>query len=502
MHLIFDEDIFLSWWMISARCFFEPTIKTRNIKGCSENCILITINVMTSAVRLKVLHAMLTKHAFKLERIFVGRKDELEILELMWEECLRPSEHQVHVLLNAPGIGKTRLLQQFGESLVRRGAGLYFHYQCDSRFQSTSALNRSLIESLGDLLLEKITYIEEYIRQHHSPRQQERKLRVLNNLIELADNMDWQQKITLDDTVSFIIKLSTVIPLFFVADEIQEFQKQEIFIDEMNAKSQDSSLTETALHHFTRILKSLTRARILMVLSGTQYHILSQIGTKIGSPIAQKVQQIVIKNFTPVEVDEYVRRVNDLIIRQMIPRGKETVAVNLLASYRQFLHAFSGGHPRTISLITQWFLAEFPKIVTNPPSHEDFIKMLFQHVERDFKQRILTTEKQNHVTVLQTHEAFPVVKEWLVNAATKGFALGSAPPAANEQEKAEIEDLIYQLMTLGIIVKNGWDQYHVTSYFHLLAFLESLNGQFEQFLSQVLSNQFFQLLCGSHSGFG
>ena len=42
----------------------------------------------------------------------------------------------------------------------------------------------------------------------------------------------------------------------------------------------------------------------------------------------------------------------------------------------------------------------------------------------------------------------------------------------------------------------------LTSYYHLMAFLEPFEEEAEAFLKQVLYNKHFKLMCGSHAGFG
>ncbi len=448
---------------------------------------------------------MLARYAARLESIFVGRHEELETLRELWNATLKPQEHRVYVLLNAPGVGKTRLLQQFGEEIEKLGEGLYFHYSCDGSLIKTSDLHKQLIEHLNEYLITRSRFVIEYMDANYH-NQEEKQIRIqqfeqLKSLLQRLTNQH-EDIITLHEVVTAFQRLTHIVPLFFVADEIQEFQKVILQVDEPSLISREVT-EETALHYFTRLLKSFLRSRILIILSGTQYHILSQIGTKIGSPIAQKVQQILIKNFTVQEIEEYVEQVREKFIEPRSPKRKDATRENLLEYYARFLHSFSGGHPRTVTLITQWFLTLYSQSIGRDYTFEEFVNDLFSKVEADFKQRILTTEKQEHIRSLQANKYFTIVKEWITDQATMGFSLGSGPVLDFSLETREqVEDLIYQLMTVGIIVKNGWDQYHLASYFHLLAFLECLTGEHEQFLYQILTNKFFKLMCGSHAGFG
>ena len=441
------------------------------------------------------------EQAFDLDQIFVGRHHELRILSKLWKKALEPGEHLVYVMLNAPGTGKTRLLQHFGQQLERENQGLYFRYRCSSRFTTTTELHVDLLKNLYLLLTQKADLIQQYIVTCYKKPLHDELIEDLQQIRrQMKDLVKTKQEASLSETVSFIQDVSAIIPILFVADEIQDFQKSVLKVEEPSLLTQDVS-EETALHYFTRILKDLMQVPILMILSGTQYHILSQIGTKIGSPIAQKVQQLLIKNFTTEEIQEYVDEVYRNFVTTTTPQEKEPNVMKIIEHYRWFLRAFSGGHPRTVVLITQWFLINLPSFIEKAPDRDEFTDILFTQVEKDFKNRILTSRKQEHIKQLQSKEGFPIVKNWLLNKVTSGLSLG-AEPQIDDPLREQVEDLLYQLTTLGIIVKNGWNQYHVTSYFHLLAFLECFTDDYEVFLQQVLKNRFFKLLCGSHAGFG
>ena len=442
------------------------------------------------------------EQAFDLDQIFVGRHHELRILSKLWKKALEPGEHLVYVMLNAPGTGKTRLLQHFGQQLERENQGLFFPYRCDGHHLTATALHQDLVEKLSEVLISRNQYIEQYINasypteeeMHYRKKQLERvKERIAT--IQTRENI-----VTLSVVASLMQQLSLVIPVFFVADEIQEFQKVTLKVDEPSLQNEEND-KETILHYLTRILKSLMTSRILMILSGTQYHILSQIGTKIGSPIAQKVEQLIIRNFNHQELDDYAEEVRGRFLNEMTPSEKIQVSSQLLSHYRRFLQAFSGGHPRTVVLITKWFLTKYHYFLERNPSRNEFMESLFSAVETDFKARIFTSEQQEQIRQLQASKHFSLVKNWLLERAFNGFKLG-AEPTVPQSDRESVADLVYKLMTLGVITQNGMNQYYLTSYFHLLAFLECFTGEHELFLQQVLTNRFFRLMCGSHSGFG
>ncbi len=458
-----------------------------------------------------------TPYSAYLSRLFVGRKEELQLLNVLWQETVvRQGEHFVYTLLNAPGTGKTRLLQQFGEHLEQIGNGLMFFYRCDSRYFSSNELNADLVRELKELIMRRYEYIRSCIMNLQDASMQSMRQQDLDHLLEninrvLTSKNDKENSVPLATVVDFIKILSNIIPLFFVADEIQEFQKVKLKVTVEDSPSRQVA-EETALHYFTRILKGLMHSPILIVLSGTQYHILSQIGFKIGSPIAQKVKQVLITNFKDEEINMYVERIRQDVIKSMLLKSSgseqrqdqhQHVDV-LLDHYHQFLRAFSGGHPRTIAFITEYFLAFFNDLrgYKSRLSYEEFVEFLFPKIEEHFGSQLFSSVKMVHLQELQRSEQFNVVKDWIVLRAHNGLELGSPPRGQNQFEQEEINNVVFQLMTIGVIVQNGSGRYHLTSYFHLLAFLDSFTDDHVVFLRKVLHDRLFKITCGGHAGFG
>ncbi|MHA1491382.1 MAG: hypothetical protein ACTSRI_17235, partial [Promethearchaeota archaeon] len=74
-------------------------------------------------------------------------------------------------------------------------------------------------------------------------------LKIVKNEITSTLN---KQTISLNKIIFILKRLASIIPLFFSADEIQEFQKL-VFKGSENGVQEE----ETALHYLTRILKGL-----------------------------------------------------------------------------------------------------------------------------------------------------------------------------------------------------------------------------------------------------
>ncbi|MHA1732905.1 MAG: ATP-binding protein, partial [Promethearchaeota archaeon] len=429
--------------------------------------------------------------------IFVGREPELARLRGIWDLAIQRGEHLVYVLLNAPGIGKTTLIDHFGSILEERGEGLFVKVKCSSNHPSPSRLNNAIVEVVRNTLRIKSKLVEEYLTHSEGPDEREELREDLQALKKLARETSLQDDVRLGDVSRILVRLSRIIPIFFAADEIQEFQQLKF-----------AETDETGLHYFSRLLKDLLDSKILIVLSGTRYHVLSQIGVKIGSPIRQKVEPVVITKLNPGEIDEYAKSVEGIVEAALeggggtdatgIPRG-------LFENYRQFLHGFSGGHPRTIVKLTTIFIQNLEKYSSSEDllEYDRFVADFLPEAEKTFKTTLLSSEMGEELLLLSSSSQFSRVKRWILDGGFRGLFLGPPPTTTGRDAvNDEIDRIVYALMNLGVIVQNGQFQYYLTSYFHFLEFLRPFNEPMEAFLKQVLHNRFFQLMCGRHSGFG
>lgn len=435
----------------------------------------------------------------KLKDIFIGRHSELLELEGLWKFVDSDIEHFVHVFLNAPGVGKTTLIQHFGKKIESEKSGLYIKFTCSSDFESPKRINKSLVLIIQNKLLrDKETVVKEFINNNYTEDQAKIQL---NNLQKLETDMEKlisDEPPSLNDLKEFFTALTNIIPIYLAADEIQEFQKLIFHYPEGEEKE-----SETALRYFTKILKNLLNNRALLVLSGTRYHILSQIGEKIGSPIRQKVKPLVIGNFSEDELLEYVKQVKTIILSAEFDPPLKNLELHL-NHYFQFLRAFSGGHPRTIEYITEQFLRSLPEI-NRDSSLEDYAKFmdyLYEKVEDIYSAILLTSEQVSVLKTLQVSKQYAKVKKWIISRGLKGLFLGKRPRDSHVAEDNEFKRIVYELMNIGIIVQNGSNNYYLTSYFHFNEFIKVYHEPFEEFLRQVMNNRYFKLMCGSHSGFG
>jgi hypothetical protein len=443
---------------------------------------------------------MLTIDLTQVDAIFVGREKELEYLSRYMAEACKAQEHRVHVLLNSPGIGKTTLIHHFGKIMEANGTGLFFDFLCSSNWQSSMDINRALIQQLHLQLRNKKHITEIYFKS--SRTSPEIKQEYANFLKELQDSTR-NPNFTTIEVISIFQKLANFIPVLLSVDEIQELQQTQVQLISGNLNNKSEPSLESGLHYFTRILKDLLRSKIFIILSGTRYHILQQIGYKIGSPIREKVKILMITRFSPEDLISYLQEVKRIIEKSGLYSDPVFIS-QILSFLHTFLSGFSGGHPRTVAKITEYVMQVLPDMNKTPNlNYEQFIHAILPPLERIFKETLLSQEIVRVIGELSKYTQFVVVKDWIVKNATTGLFLGRIPEnSVDSLVNDEITDIVYTLQNLGIILQNGNFEYYITSYFHLLEFLRPFTAEHELFLKEILSNKIFKMICGNHAGFG
>lgn len=247
-------------------------------------------------------------------------------------------------------------------------------------------------------------------------------------------------------------------------------------------------------------------ARVLVILSGTRYHILSQIGASIGSPLKGKVEPLVISRFTRDEVRAYVDAIEGLIDAEQ--QARVTITRErlkpLLEHFHRFLVAFCGGHPRTMEKTARIFLKSLKALSEHPDAsdYEEFVRFLYPRVGEFLANSLFSTDYKEALTGLQVSEQFEEVQAWLLARGSGGLFLGPRPSRpAQSAVDGELKRIVFALMNVGVILQNGQYYYYLTSQFHLAEFLNNIHEDYALLLRQVLHNRFFQQLCGSHAGF-
>lgn len=426
----------------------------------------------------------------KIDDIFVGRKEEIKSLERKWDNLFKKQQHKVHFLLNSPGVGKTALLEHFGNNLTSDHKALYVHAMCKSRdITKKRIVNNFLLE-----IREWFDYSENKKKLARS-KIFERRLEELDTSL---DSLIRDEQVDEPGLADFLQKLSGIIPIFLVFDEVQEYQA----IILSGAKNSGYP-EETSLHYLAELLSNCLFDRILMVVSGTHYHILHQIGNKIGSPLNGKTEQFILGKMTSTEIHLYLDEIFSLMAQVA-----GSVNKTLFGYLSRFMYSFGGGHPRTMVKIAGQFLLAYPELTTELQNmnYDSFRETLHSSVLEVLRSNILSSTKVEAIQRMHNRNQYALVKEWVIKGGSNNLELGPKSTLTElvtlKPDKEELEALLYELMTIGIILQNGLQRYYLTSYYHYLEYLSIYSEKYESFLQEVIQNRYFQWLCGEASGFG
>lgn len=427
-------------------------------------------------------HSLMYEVAYQqVQEIFVGRHAELRRLRVLWAKTREEGEHLVNVLLNTPGIGKTTLLQHFGRSVEANREGLFLDFQCKREYETPGRLNLDLVDAVDDLLFRKRMLLETIFKAKHAPVDHGRLERKLTRISQTIAQFGPSQLPGINDLTEIFVELARLVPIFFAADEIQELQACTF------SKAQEGE-SDNGLHHFTRLLKNLLRTHILVFLSGTRFHILSQIGYKIGSPIREKVDPFVIEKFNREDIETFVTRVREVVNLPGVESKMDKQRAVLFEHLTTFLRAFSGGHPRTMVRVSQLFLKNLGTLEGDPRFREyaAFLDHLLPQAEEAFRQTLMAASQQEAIGELAASTQFGVVREWILHGGMKGLELGPRPSATDTRTDEELQRIVYTLMNVGVLLQNVNLHYYLTSRFHFLEFLRPFTRFPEDFLKQVL----------------
>ncbi len=415
----------------------------------------------------------------KLEDIFVGRQKELAMLERIWRDTLdMRHEHKAYVIFNSPGVGKTTLIRKFGQILEDSGKGIHFNYVCNKRFTTKNAFHQNLLYTLLATLKEKKEIILQYINANKKNEDIAYTKKNFEAIYSREEDI-LNKQIEIEDIINLLGYLSRIIPIFYSSDEIQHFKKYD-FTD-----------GENILRYYSDFIKSFLGDRILLILTGTQYHILRELGDKIASPLKGKISAELISPLREEDITEYCN-----ILRDQLPNN---TSLDYLEAY---LQTFSGGHGRTIYNIVKEFLDHYDDTYRDIRDYNDFQEELTDNLLEILVELEITEEKKEEIKKLQSNKYFDYVRQWINRGLATNLNLGRTERLSPASSNYEKNSIVYKFMTIGIITQNGNNNYYITSYFHYLTFLELIIGEYESFLREVLYNKHFRSLVGGHSGFG
>jgi hypothetical protein len=452
--------------------------------------------------------------------LFVGRKKELKSLESCWITATtgKTAAKRVYAVLNAPGVGKTALLEHFGEKLMAEKRGLMVEINVFNTGDKIYNYLSLTMKAMRNSIIKNRILIEEYIinrikedklKTEFGPNEQypyinkndafeelDGILKGLNILIKKYDALDY----SLDLTPEYLANLSNIfpsrmsdlarlIPLYLFLDEIQILQSLN-YVNKNKKK-------ETFLHLCSKELADLLPTTTLLVVSGTQYQLMKQIGYKLGSPLRNKVKHFVIHPLNRENLEEYHKYISQFFLEKYQSIKNPDI---LLQWYLRLIFGYSGGHARTLVNLTDEFLTDYEQIIKIPSSYEEFLDQYtnLSDVVRFFPD--FTSEARKGIIELQKNEDFNKVHEWIMNLSMFGSNLRKRPEV--KKNNANTEHITNVLVQIGVLMINGKENYYITSYFHLLAYLNAIKDDYSIFLNEILTNKYFKQMCGYHGGLG
>ncbi len=270
----------------------------------------------------------------ELEDVFVDREKALQFLESELRKRKNHTKEKAIRITQAPGTGKTRLLQEFIKKMEfeNKGLGIFISSQNESLWSDLEVLKGVLLRTLlrpivGDAVSDPSLIISET------------QLELLKSMYNLDGNQIFMSHIEMfnrtkdihallfkfTSSVSFVFKR----PVIFVFDEIQATigKMTDIFT---NDKRQ--GLFRKIINLSADLIKL---PNVLVVISGTNYKILHYL-EYLGSPLKQKTKEYNLKPLAPEYVGEFYDKVFG------------TPTDELSEGLRDWLIENSNGVPRTM----------------------------------------------------------------------------------------------------------------------------------------------------------
>jgi len=431
------------------------------------------------------------------ENLFIGREDEFfELMDIWRYICKSDREHYAYSLLNTSGIGKTTLLEHFATKIIENNQGLPIRIIASHNNVDFNLYVSNWLNSFRNCVVNNKLFIENYIKTNYKSEIINEKIEEFQEILKNFNKEKNKESYNYNIIPDLINSLSSIIPIFLVIDEVQVWQQIK-FMSELNKE-------ETALHCMARSVAQLLNARVLMIFSGTQYAIMSELGGTLGSPLSGKVKYILIHLFSKEEIEEYVKEIDNRLKKYIKEEEKEEYKL-CLNSYKEFLLKFSGGHARTIQRITEYFIENLEYLMNlakEEPENFDkeFIKKFLSVQNIELFTPKFRKEIKEGIENLEKNLKYKIVHDWIIKRSMRSLNLGSA----DELNDDELISILKELINIGLLALNSNQNYHITSYFYLLEYIKIIEEKDEntKFLKEIIQNKYFIRLCGSHSGFG
>ena len=224
------------------------------------------------------------------------------------------------------------------------------------------------------------------------------------------------------------------------------------------------------------------------------------MGKKLGSPLRDKVESFVIHPFAQEEIELFHTEISNHFNAEYQELYSTVEKNALLEWYYQLISGYSGGHARTLARLSDEFLKEYSKKTDLPENLSEFLNKYTNLSDANRFYPNFTSRIEENIKILQKKEDFNKIHNWIVNLAIFGQNLGKRPEEIKLNKNTE--HITNELVQMGVLMINGKKNYYLTSYFHLLAYLNAIQDKYSIFLNEILTNKYFKLMCGYHSGLG
>jgi hypothetical protein len=425
-----------------------------------------------------------------LKRIFVGRKIALKKIFSYWEVQREDPQELAHILLNIPGIGKTRLIEFFGECisegmnpLTREGQdginGVYIKFQLNStdilRDEFTTSFMKIVSDSFHSYFMKDITRIPESWKDDLKlPLSKMKPWKLLLSTLEIKNYKEISK--SEDRNLSL---LANQIPLILHIDEIQEGVGS-FFIESDGQKLEKYQQIST-------MVAGLINAKVLVILTGTQFTMLRKIGSVSTSPLNGKTLSLILPYLDEADIRDYV----DLVFIQT-DTDRE---LQLKHFYTNWLTFYSGGHPRTMEFLTRNFLHRWDQY-KDILLRDDLDKSRYSLVLKDMFSIITTRTMEtlrNHYWKSKYEKYFQksqvnipdtIIKQiiaYILKLVFISSKLGDLDKILWKKyhkaikDKRNLEDFLSILVESGYLLISGDNNYYTPSLFAFQAFAEDFS---------------------------
>ena len=418
-----------------------------------------------------------------IQEIFVGRRKFLENLQDLLDRIAKSGKgNSVRLILNTPGIGKTKTIEYFGDALMDQTPFQYLSSDgtplCKyALFVSITISKSNTLKNIYEAIIKKC-YSQFKIFYSKYPKllpnvwkgqipsgKSAQDLTILEFIKILEIRNDPYNNPSL-----FLMSISDQIPIILHLDEFQETIHKE---------------DKTLYNDIGSFLAEILKYTIFSIITGTKFTIIRTIGSDRISPLNGKTKKLVLPYLDEELQKEFVSK----IITNINPNNKNEQ--KLLEYFTNWIIFNSGGHPRTMEIMTEMFISAYSAyninfdttdidtsnldellnsffIKLNDNSMKELHRMFWKSKYKDFiaeKTQNIPEHLQQSI-IQQINDLIKLERKLpdLVDVIKK------APNCENYSDEI-IEEFLSVLVQVGYLLINGDDNFYIPSRYALQAFL-------------------------------